>query len=152
MPGDTMIDDQERDGTVAAISAKAEEEVIRPQPLLRIAMVLHEVLEEARRMRREPAVVDHLRRLRESIAAQLRLALSPELFRELMDLVPDVRGASVEELQLAHAEMLGWLEGLFQGTQLAMQLEAARTFHEMARAQASTRSRPESESPEGSYL
>ena len=41
--------------------------------------------------------------------------------------------AAVEELALAHAEILGWLEGLFQGTQLAIQMQAARAFQEQQR-------------------
>jgi Protein of unknown function (DUF2587) len=101
-------------------------ETLDPQRLLRIAGVTREVLDEARRIRPEAGAVDHLRRLHDQIYEELREALPSELYAELDDLTPDLRDGSLEELSLAHAEILGWLEGLFQGTQLALQLQAAQ--------------------------
>jgi len=101
-------------------------ETLDPQRLLRIAGVTREVLDEARRIRPEASAVDHLRRLHDQIYEELREALPSELYAELDDLTPDLRDGSLEELSLAHAEILGWLEGLFQGTQLALQLQAAQ--------------------------
>jgi hypothetical protein len=101
-------------------------EALDPQRLLRIAGVTREVLEEARRIRPEPGAVDHLRRVHQQISQELQEALPPSLWEEFDDLTPDVRDGSLEELALAHAEILGWLEGLFQGTQLAIQLQAAQ--------------------------
>jgi Protein of unknown function (DUF2587) len=97
---------------------------VDPQRLVRIASVTREVLEEARRMPPEPAAVEHLRQVHERIRTELEDALPPELFKEFRDLTPDLRSASLEELSLAHAEILGWLEGLFQGTQIALQMQA----------------------------
>ena len=97
---------------------------IDPRRLLRIAAVTREVLAEARRIRPEPQAVDHLRRVHEQICHELEEALPPELYEELSQLTPEIREDSKEELALAHAEILGWLEGLFQGAQLAA---AART-------------------------
>lgn len=99
-----------------------------PQRLLRIAGVTREVLEEARRIRPEAGAVDHLRRVHDRITQVLQETLPPELYGELDDLTPDVRDGSLEELALAHAEILGWLEGLFQGTQLALQMRAAQAL------------------------
>ena len=48
--------------------------------------------------------------------------------------------------------ILGWLEGLFQGTQLTLQLEAARAFSELATAKFRKRRTPELESRKGPYL
>ena len=103
---------------------------VDPQRLLRIAGVTREVLDEARRIRPEAGAVDHLRRVHAMISQELREALPPELWEELDELTPDIRDGSLEELALAHSEILGWLEGLFQGTQLALQLQAARAFGE----------------------
>jgi hypothetical protein len=97
-----------------------------PAKLIRIASVTREVLEEARRIRPEPGAVEHLRRAHDQITRELQEALPAELFEELDDLTPDVRSGSLEELAVAHAEILGWLQGLFQGTQLALQLQAMR--------------------------
>ena len=94
-----------------------------------------EVLEEARRIKPEPGAVDHLRRFHSTVCNELKEALPPELYEELDELTPDVRDGSLEELSLAHAEILGWLEGLFQGTQLAMQMQAVRAFQEAQRRQ-----------------
>ena len=106
---------------------------VDPQKLLRVAGVTREVLEEARRIRPEPSAVDHLKRVHAQITSVLRDALPPELYEELEDLTPEVRDGTLEELALAHAEILGWLEGLFQGTQLAIQLQMARSAEERFR-------------------
>jgi len=95
-----------------------------PPRLLRIAGVVREVLDEARRIRPEDSAVQHLRTVLDRVTAELHEALPPELFRELDELTPGVREGTLEELTLAHAEILGWLQGLFQGTQLAIQLQA----------------------------
>ena len=99
---------------------------IDPGRLLRIASVTREVLEEARRIRREPGAVEHLRQVHEQISRELREALPPDLYEELDELTPELRSGSLEELAVAHAEILGWLQGLFQGTQLALQVQAMR--------------------------
>jgi hypothetical protein len=99
-----------------------------PQRLLRIAGVTREVLEEARRIRPEAGAVDHLRRVLDQICRELKLALPLDLYNELDELTPEIRSGSLEELALAHAEILGWLEGLFQGTQLALQVQAAQAL------------------------
>src|SRR5439155_24040080 len=104
-----------------------------PQRLLRIAGVVREVLEEARRIRQEPGAIDHLLRVHGQITQELREALPPPLFEELDELTPDIRDGSLEELALAHAEILGWLEGLFQGTQLALQYQTARAMDRIRR-------------------
>ena len=104
-----------------------------PQRLLRIAGVTREVLDEARRIRPDASAVDHLRRVHGQIYNELKEALPPELYEELDDLTPDVRDGSLEELALAHAEILGWLEGLFQGTQLALQVQAAQALERVRR-------------------
>jgi hypothetical protein len=108
-------------------------QALDPQRLLRIAGVTREVLEEARRIRPEAGAVDHLRQVHDRIYGELREALPPELYEELDDLTPGIRDGSLEELSLAHAEILGWLEGLFQGTQLALQLQAAHAFQQQMR-------------------
>jgi len=107
--------------------------VLDPQRLLRIAGVTREVLEEARRIRPEPGAVDHLRRVHAQITEELRQALPPPLWHELDELTPDIKDGTLEELSLAHAEILGWMEGLFQGTQLAIQAQAAQALDRMRR-------------------
>ncbi|MDP8957328.1 MAG: bacterial proteasome activator family protein [Actinomycetota bacterium] len=128
-------------------------QVLDPQRLLRIAGVAREALEEARRIRPEPGAVDHLRRLHGQISSELKEALPTDLYDELDDLTPDVRDGSLEELSLAHAEILGWLEGLFQGTQLALQVRAAQALEHVRRPlpPEAPRREPE-ERPDSRYL
>jgi hypothetical protein len=125
-----------------------------PQRLLRIAGVTREVLDEARRIRPEATAVDHLRRVHEQITNELKEVLPPELFKELDELTPDVRDGSLEELALAHAEILGWLEGLFQGTQLAIQVQAAQALERVRRPlpSAPEDAGEQSEGPDSRYL
>jgi hypothetical protein len=125
--------------------------MVDTQRLLRVAGVTREVLEEARRIPPEEASVDHLRRVLDAIQAELREALPDELYQELDELTPDIRSGTLEELALAHAEILGWLEGLFQGTQLAIQLQAARTLGE-GRPGLPRPPREEPDSPDSRYL
>jgi hypothetical protein len=125
--------------------------MVDPQRLLRVAGVTREVLEEARRIRPEEGSVDHLRRVLDAIQAELREALPDELYQELDELTPDIRSGTLEELALAHAEILGWLEGLFQGTQLAIQLQAARALGE-GRAGPARPPGEEPDSPDSRYL
>lgn len=118
----------EADAATEATSVESdgqEPQGLDPQRLLRIAGVVREVLEEARRIRPEAGAIDHLRRVHGQITGELRDALPHPLYEELDKLTPEIRDGSLEELSLAHAEILGWLEGLFQGTQLALQMQAA---------------------------
>src|SRR5205809_6250445 len=125
-------------------------ETLDPQRLLRIAGVTREVLDEARRIRPEAGAVEHLKQVHARITEELHESLPPELWEELDELTPDIRDGSLEELALAHSEILGWLEGLFQGTQLAIQLQAARMVGDQ---QERRLRRPDSEAdPDGRYL
>jgi hypothetical protein len=129
---------------------------VDPQKLLRIAGVTREVLEEARRIRPDVGAVDHLTRVHDVITKELQEALPEQLYEELDELTPDIRHGTLEELALAHAEILGWLEGLFQGTQLAIQLQAARALGEQSPRRrlptASEEEDPERRLPDSRYL
>jgi hypothetical protein len=104
------------------VQAEAPEEraTISPQRLLRILGVTKVVLAEARRLAPEPGSLDHLRRMHDQICHELECSLPIDLYEELSELTPDLESASLEELVLAHAEIVGWLEGLFQGVRVAL--------------------------------
>jgi hypothetical protein len=141
--------------SAVAGQTEAHGELIDPQRLLRIAGVTREVLEEARRIRPEAAAVDHLRRVHQQITSELQESLPEQLYKELHELTPEVRDGTLEELALAHAEILGWLEGLFQGTQLAIQMQAARMLHherQPGRLPSGGSPTPEAERTDGRYL
>jgi hypothetical protein len=69
---------------------------------------------------------------------ELAEALSPDLQQELRMLaLPFSEDAPSEsELRIAHAQLVGWLEGLFHGIQatlFAQQIAARQQFDEMRR-------------------
>jgi hypothetical protein len=131
---DEAVPEAQPQGDEPADVHSAPGHTLDPQRLLRIAGVVREVLEEARRIRPEAGAIDHLRRVHGQITSELREALPRELWAELDDLTPDLKeGTTLEELALAHAEILGWLEGLFQGTQLALQMQAAQAMERVRR-------------------
>lgn len=126
--------------------------VLDPQRLLRIAGVTREVLEEARRIRAEPGAIDHLRRVHAQISDELRESLPSELWEELDELTPDIRDGTLEELALAHAEILGWMEGLFQGTQLALQVRGLQALEGVRRPLPPDRKPPPEDERDSRYL
>jgi hypothetical protein len=133
-------------------TSSAPEFALDPQRLLRIAGVVREVLDEARRIRPEPSAVDHLKRVHGQITNELQESLPGELWEELDELTPDLRDGSLEELSLAHAEILGWLEGLFQGTQLALQVRGLQALERVKRPLPPERPGEERDDRDSRYL
>lgn len=116
---------------------------IDPQRLLRVASVAREVLSEARRVTPEPATLDHLHRMYDRICGELQASLPSQLYEELSALTPEITEDSLPELLLAHAEIIGWLEGLFQAVQLALAESSARGSAPEAEPSATSPERPD---------
>ncbi len=130
--------------------------VEQPAKLLRIAMMVRETLEEVRRApvdengRRKLGDI-HLRVL-EELKTGMSGSLADELDRVALPLSAGTPSES--EIRLAQAQLLGWLEGIFQGIQAAIatqQLAAQAQLEEMRR-----RGLPpgmgETPTPPGQYL
>ena len=111
----------------------------QPGKLLRIAMMVREMLEEVRRAPLDEHAREHLADIHARVVKELKGALSGPLAEELdritlpfgEDEIP-----SEAELRIAHAQLLGWLEGLFQGIQAAIasqQMQMASQLEEMRR-------------------
>jgi hypothetical protein len=104
------------------------ESVGKPAKLLRIGAMLRELLEEVRRAPPDDAGRKRLREIYDRALTELKAELSDELQHELETFaVPLEPTASESEIRIAKAQLLGWLEGLFQGIQAAMwaqQMEA----------------------------
>jgi hypothetical protein len=119
------------DGTAAKQAAEpaaeesdqeASEHISSPTKLIRIASMVRNMLDE---VRRAPLDDDGRRRLKEIYErslGELESVLSPDLSRELSDVVlPFSSDAPSEsELRLAQAQLVGWLEGLFTGIQATL--------------------------------
>jgi proteasome activator-like protein len=113
--------------------------VDQPGKLLRIAMMVREMLEEVRRAPLDENAREHLADVHQRVIHELKSGLSGPLAEEL-DRITLPFGPnevpSEAELRIAHAQLLGWLEGLFQGIQAAIatqQLQMASQLEEMRR-------------------
>jgi hypothetical protein len=113
--------------------------VEQPGKLLRIAMMIREMLEEVRRAPIDADAREHLAEIHLKVIQELKTGLSGTLAEELERITTPFTANSVPteaELRIAQAQLLGWLEGLFQGIQAAIasqQLSMAAQLEEMRR-------------------
>lgn len=141
--------------------APAREEMTIDQPgkLLRIAVMVREMLEEVRRAPLDHDAREHLTRIHQRVLTELRSGLSGSLAEELERITLPFDGDEIPseaELRIAHAQLLGWLEGLFQGIQAAIatqQMAMASQLEEMRRrALPAGEGEPQPERGPGQYL
>lgn len=121
-------------------SGDPQSEIESPAKIIRIGAMVKQLLEEVRTTEVDDATRDQLRRIHANSIEQLKSALSPELGDELDHLSFDFSGQDAPtkaELQMAQAQLVGWLEGLFHGIQatLVAQQMAARQQLEGVRGQ-----------------
>jgi hypothetical protein len=108
-----------------------QEFIQQPAKLMRIAAMVKELLGEVRQSTLDEAGRKSLRQVHDRALAALRETLSDELQSELEALsLPLGENASQSEIRVAQAQLVGWLEGLFQGIQAALWSQ-----HMAARAQ-----------------
>jgi hypothetical protein len=138
-------------------SQPAQEQVTQPTKLIRIASMVRNMLEEVRRAPIDDAGRKALREIHERSIHELEGVLSPDLKRELSDVVlPFNSDAPTEsEVRLAQAQLVGWLEGLFQGIQATLftqQMAAQGQFDEMRRRAIESGQAPPQAPPGSGYL
>ena len=110
--------------------------ITEPGKLMRIAVMLREMQEEVRRAAPDEAGRELLKALHERALRGLCDVLSPDLQEELAGLVlPFEEGTPTEsEILIGQAQLVGWLEGLFQGIQMTLfnqQMQARAQFEQM---------------------
>jgi hypothetical protein len=127
-------------GSEADDSDAAEEEhlesIEQPAKLLRIGSMVKQLLEEVRQAPLDEASRERLREIYEQSVRELADGLSPDLAAELdrVSIPFDTPTPSDAELRIAHAQLVGWLEGLFHGIQatlVAQQVAARAQLDEM---------------------
>lgn len=128
--GATSVADEEE--------AVPSENVHHPAKVMRIATMVRQLLEEVRHAPLDEASRARLRDVYETSVRELGEVLSPDLKDELGRLsLPFEADAPTEaELRVAHAQLVGWLEGLFHGIQamlFAQQAESRARFEEVRR-------------------
>lgn len=119
--------------------ASAEEEagrVSHPAKVFRIGVMVGRLLNEARTMELDEASRERMEEIYGETIKELSDVISSDLRDELARLTPALEAEipTAAELRIVHAQLLGWLEGLFHGIQAALFeqfLESRRRFEEM---------------------
>ncbi len=131
----SSIDAQPGDQAIGE-SANLIEAVTEPGKVMRIGSMVKQLLDEARNSQLDIGSRERLAEIYERSIVELSEALSPDLQQELRMLaLPFDDGVPSEsELRVAHAQLVGWLEGLFHGIQatlFAQQMAARQQFDQM---------------------
>ena len=130
----------------------------QPAKVMRIAAMVRQLLDEVRHSPLDEASRSRMREIYETSVKELGEVLSPDLRAELTRLsLPFGSDApSDAELRIAHAQLVGWLEGLFHGIQamlFAQQAESRARFEEMRRQSLpAPEDLPPTDVGQGSYL
>ena len=100
-----------------------EESIEQPAKVMRVGTMMKQLLEEVRAAALDEASRDRLKEIYETSVAELGSALSEDLREELgrlaLPFAEDTSPTS-DELRIAQAQLVGWLEGLIQGIQAAL--------------------------------
>ena len=126
------------------------EMVEQPAKVMRIGNMIRQLLEEVRAAPLDEKSRARLKEIHQNSIKELEDGLAPELVDELERLsLPFTEEdlPSESELRIAQAQLVGWLEGLFQGIQatlFAQQMEARQQLEELRQ-----RSLPPGTGPDG---
>ena len=119
-------------------SGVVSDAVHQPAKVMRIATMVRQLLEEVRHSSLDEAGRSRLADIYETSVRELGDVLSADLKDELarLSLPFDADSPSDAELRIAHAQLVGWLEGLFHGIQamlFAQHAESQARFEEVRR-------------------
>ena len=125
-------------GDAPAQEGERGEAVEHPGKVMRIATMARQLLEEVRQAPLDEASRNRMREIYQTSVQELAEVLSPDLREELerLSFPFDQDTPSDAELRVAHAQLVGWLEGLFHGIQamlFAQQMESRQRLEEMRR-------------------
>jgi hypothetical protein len=132
------------------------ETVEQPAKVMRIGSMIKQLLDEVRQAPLDQASRERLREIYDTSVKELADAMSPDLREELNRITSPFGDATPTdaELRIAHAQLVGWLEGLFHGIQAtlyAQQMQARAQLEEMRRRSLPP-GRDERPPPTGTYL
>ncbi len=157
-----MSDQQPQSEEVVVVPAQddaddGKEAVHHPTKVMRIGSMVRVLLDEIRQAQLDEASRDRLRDIYETSVKELGEVLSPDLRAELarLSLPFDADAPSDAELRVAHAQLVGWLEGLFHGIQamlFAQQAESRARLEELRRRSLPSGQAPPAEPAGGTYL
>jgi Protein of unknown function (DUF2587) len=145
-------------GEGEAQEAPPAEAIQHPAKVMRIATMVRQLLEEVRHAGLDEASRARMKDIYETSIHELSEVLSGDLKDELGRLSSPFDGdtPSDAELRVAHAQLVGWLEGLFHGIQamlFAQQAESRARFEDLRRRSLPSGEDQPPQSPgEGTYL
>lgn len=137
--------------------AEIDETVDHPAKVMRIGAMMKQLLDELRSTDLDVPSRERLREIYDRSVGELSSALSPDLADELGRLALPFNGdetPTAAELQIAKAQLVGWLEGLVQGMQamlFAQQMAAQQQLQSM-RGEIGAGETAEGEPRPGTYL
>lgn len=154
--GDEMTDEQTPPvvlipgGAPERSPSRRAEDVHHPAKAFRIAGMVRQLLDEVKQAPLDEASRSRLRDIYQRSIDELGDVLSEDLKDELsrLSLPFESDSPSEGELRIAHAQLMGWLEGLFHGIQAALfaqQMEGRAQLEELQRRSLP----PRVEGPEG---
>lgn len=111
------------DGPDAEGAVDGEAEVTEPAKLIRIATMTKAILEEVRAATPDESGRDLISRIHDRSLDELRDVLSQQLLTEfdrMFEPLLDDDPPTSSEVRIAQAQLIGWLEGLFQGIQASL--------------------------------
>ena len=114
--------------------------VEQPAKVMRIGTMIRQLLDEVKAAPLDDASRRRLRTILGASISELEAGLAPELVDELQRITSPFAEDSTPsdpELRIAHAQLIGWLEGLFTGIQTALfaqQMAARAEMEQMRRA------------------
>lgn len=117
----------------------AKEAIEQPAKVMRVGTMMKQLLEEVRLATLDESSRDRLREIYATSVEELGSALSQDLREELdriMQPFPDDHPPSHAELQVAQAQLVGWLEGLIQGIQAALFAQQVSAQQQLANIRA----------------
>ncbi len=126
--------------TEIATARSVTDMVEQPAKVMRIGTMTRQLLEEVKAAPLDEASRRRLRLIQQASIAELKAGLAPELVEELERITLPFSEDSTPtdaELRIAQAQLVGWLEGLFQGIQTALfaqQMAARAQLEQMRRA------------------
>jgi hypothetical protein len=134
-PGPQVIPEEAEDSSP---SEGLSDGIEHPAKVMRIAAMARQLLEEVKAAPLDDASRQRLREIYEGSVSELGEVLADDLKEELgrLALPFGTTSPSEAELRIAHAQLVGWLEGLFHGIQamlFAQQMESRQRLEEMRR-------------------
>lgn len=134
-----------------------EQEVTEPGKLIRIATMTRSILEEVRAATPDEAGRELISKIHDRSLDELRDVLSQQLLTEfdrMFQPLLDDDPPTSSEVRISQAQLIGWLEGLFQGIQASLftrQMVAQARAAQSAKLMAG-RPEPEDRPATGLYL